>query len=144
LFIKFEDYTNRTVQDFTIVPLELNINGNFTLRDLEDGRQNYTGFYEHTNLTIGTCDFAINSKVDEYLKTKVASEDDFDEDEEDKEEGSIRKMKLSNFQQLLCGMGPAISKAIDANHAEVETNIRKYGDTLNAIFNQLSNKTLDQ
>ena len=53
-------------------------------------------------------------------------------------------MKLSNFQQLLCGMGPAISKAIDANHAEVETNIRKYGDTLNAIFNQLSNKTLDQ
>lgn len=123
MFIKFEDYTNRTVNDFTIVPLELDIDGNFTLRDLEDGRQNFTGYFENAGINIGTCDFALNSKVDEYLKTRIASEDDFEEDEEDKEEGSTRKMKLSNFQQLLCGMGPAISKAIDTNNEAVQEGI---------------------
>tara|TARA_B110000285_G_C15088020_1_gene597337 strand:+ start:1108 stop:1305 length:198 start_codon:yes stop_codon:yes gene_type:complete len=65
LFIKFEDYTNRTVNDFTIVPLELDIDGNFTMRDLEDGRQNFTSYFENAGINIGTCDFALNSKVDE-------------------------------------------------------------------------------
>ena len=93
------------------------------MRDLEDGRQNFTSYFENAGINIGTCDFALNSKVDEQLKTRVASEDDFEEDEEDKEEGSTRKMKFSNFQQLLCGMGPAISKAIDVNNESVQEGI---------------------
>lgn len=51
------------------------------------------------------------------MKTAVKSsdDDDFDEDEEEKEEGAARKMKLSNFQQLLCGFKPKLAAAIDDN-----------------------------
>lgn len=68
----------------------------------------------NSTIKLFDCDFAVNSKVDEYLKTAVKSSEDgdFDEDEEEKEEGAARKMKLSNFQQLLCGFKPKVSEAI--------------------------------
>lgn len=63
--------------------------------------------------------------MDEYLKTAVKSseDDDFDEDEEDKEEGATRKMKLSNFQQLLCGFKPKLAEAIENNHKAIQEGI---------------------
>jgi hypothetical protein len=44
-------------------------------------------------------------------------------------------MKLSNYQQLLCGMKPKIADAIATNQKEVQNGISKYGDILGAIFN---------
>ena len=38
LFIKFEDYTNKTVHDFTIMPVEMETITNISLVDTEDGR----------------------------------------------------------------------------------------------------------
>lgn len=71
---------------------------------MEDGRQELKISDEtlgaNSTIKLFDCDFAVNSKVEEYLKTAVKSsdDDDFDEDEEEKEEGAARKMKLSNFQ----------------------------------------------
>lgn len=75
--------------------------------------------------------------MDEYLKTAVKSsdDDDFDEDEEEKEEGATRKMKLSNFQQLLCGFKPKLAEAMDNNHDAIQEAINKQGNILKAIFN---------
>ena len=123
LFVKFEDYTNRTVHDFVIIPVAMTMDTKIPIIEQEDGRQevhvnNEIVKESIANIKVFNCDFATNPKVDEYLKNKPASEseDDFDEDEEEKDTSVARKMKLSNFQQLLCGFTPKIADAIERNN----------------------------
>jgi hypothetical protein len=44
-------------------------------------------------------------------------------------------MKLSNFQQLLCGFKPKLAEAIDNNHDAIQEGINKQGTLLKVIFN---------
>jgi len=86
-----------------------------TIAEAEDGRQDFNGAIIGSNITLHDCEFALNSKVDDAKASSKTNEDDFEEDEEETEGAGARKMKLSNYQQLLCGMKPKIAAAIKLN-----------------------------
>jgi hypothetical protein len=95
MFVKFEDYTNKTLQDYVIAPIELSIDVNASTNATT--KEFWLG-HSNTKFKFRKCDFAYNSKVDESPETIPIEEGEFgdDDDEEDATEGK-RKFKLSNY-----------------------------------------------
>ena len=96
MFVKFEDYTNKTLQDYVIAPIELSIDVNASTN--ETTKEFWLG-HQNTKFKFRKCDFAYNQKVDESPETIPVEEGEFgdDDDEEDDAKEGKRKFKLSNY-----------------------------------------------
>lgn len=97
MFVQFEDYTNKSVQDFVIAPIELSIDVNSSINETT---REFRLAHQNTKFKFRKCDFAYNQKVDESPEAVPADEGEFDDDDDDEEEvakDGKRKFKLSNY-----------------------------------------------
>ena len=143
MFVEFQDYTNKTLNDLAIAPMDVNVELNANLIDNEDGSQTFNAEFAKIKFKFRKCEFVFNPKLsddkaeDQDKKAAQQKKDDddgdFDDDAEDDEEdedaglfGQMlgiddgkRRIKKSNFQMLGCGAKGMLPSKIKENQERV-------------------------
>ena len=136
MFVEFQDYTNKTLHDIAIAPMDVNIELNSNLIDNEDGSQTFNADFAKVKFKFRKCEFVFNPQItgddssDDGKKAEKKKDDDDgdfddDDDEEDEDAGLFkdmlgiddgkRRLKKSNYQMLGCGAKGMLPSKIKAN-----------------------------